>query len=52
MDCDELARRCDWPAKVGERVEVAGRVLRVVTISSYPGDPIVSVTLEHVQGRA
>lgn len=43
--------RCDWEPHVGERVDVGGRVMRVVSVGQVFGDPVVTATLEPVQAR-
>lgn len=43
--------RCDWDPHVGERVDVGGKTLRVVSVGQVVGDPVVTSTLEPVQAR-
>lgn len=43
--------RCDWTPHVGERVDVGGKTLRVVSVGQVLGDPVVTATLEPVQAR-
>ena len=41
----------DWEPHVGERVDVGGKTLRVVTVGRVVGDPVATATLEPVQAR-